>query len=399
MTIVENDNIERYLKKICEDKHFASYQRYKDLLTFIVTESINGRHVKEFNIAVKIYGENISEDKSDGRVRVYMHNLRKKLNSYYEESGRDDQIIFVLEKGSYNIKFTERLAKSEPTPKSVLSEENVSVKQKSNVKWWGISIIALALLVSVLFIVNRDKDLYCWESYLNSDTPTLCILADQVIVRPTTDTLYSGIIHGDIKNMSMYYDYIAQHPSDSLAISDFTLYSKSIPYAIHQLTKWFVGYDKDFLLTPESSFSDEVIKSSNLIYLGQFKSMDTSKRIFLRGSKRFSVDNRCIYVKKNGEKKGYRAKFDDNGTVVREYALVSFAPLDKNTNVMYFTSNHDIGTMAALNNFTNMDYLRNFYKQLPSSDSYFNVLLKVEGIGRTDITCEVVELEVIKPVK
>ena len=42
------------------------------------------------------------------------------------------------------------------------------------------------------------------------------------------------------------------------------------------------------------------------------------------------------------------------------------------------------------------DYLKSFYKKLPSEASYFNALFKVEGVERTDATCELVELEIIE---
>ncbi|MFI3248582.1 MAG: hypothetical protein R3Y39_05575 [Rikenellaceae bacterium] len=84
-----------------------------------------------------------------------------------------------------------------------------------------------------------------------------------------------------------------------------------------------------------------------------------------------------------------------NKVLTEEYAIVSYVRLNSSTNALYFTSNHDIGTMATLNSFTDIDFLKEFYKQLPSTDSYFNALFRVEGIGRTDITCTLIELEIL----
>lgn len=59
-------------------------------------------------------------------------------------------------------------------------------------------------------------------------------------------------------------------------------------------------------------------------------------------------------------------------------------------------SNYDIGVMATLRNLTNKVWLKEFYKKLPSKKNNFNALFKVSGIHRTDVSCELLELEVIE---
>ena len=61
--------------------------------------------LKEHIIGMELFEQNYNEDKNDGIVRVYMYNLRKKLKTYYTGAGINDEIVFALEKGSYNLKF------------------------------------------------------------------------------------------------------------------------------------------------------------------------------------------------------------------------------------------------------------------------------------------------------
>ncbi len=411
MSDIEREKLEYYINKIGDDAIFASSSRYRDMLIFIITESLKGTHIKELNIAAQLYGENFSEDKSDGRVRVYMHNLRKKLSQYYQTSGKDDEVVFVLERGNYNIQIQrscevdnkERCEVNQEGDEEAIVDNSSevitaeSLPASSGFRRWGI--LSLALLLLVVFALNYGfgtrQELYLWRSLLDGESKTLCILADQVTVHPAKDSLYSAVVHSSIKNRPMYHDYVKSHPDEPLSLNTFTLFSKAIPYATHRLTEWFCDHGQRFTLTPESSFTMEDIKSRSIIYIGQFKTMNTSSRLFLRGSSQFSVDNKFIYAGKSKEQRRYRAKFVDGKELTEEYAIVSYMPLHDDKKALFFVSNHDIGTIATLENFTDEAFLREFHEQLPSTDSHFNALFKVEGIGRTNIKCTLVELEVL----
>ena len=64
---------------------------------------------KELTIAHDVFGKSIDLDKkNDTQVRVYIHNLRKKLDSYYLHEGKSDEIIFEIPKGHYKVDFREK---------------------------------------------------------------------------------------------------------------------------------------------------------------------------------------------------------------------------------------------------------------------------------------------------
>lgn len=76
--------------------------------------------------------------------------------------------------------------------------------------------------------------------------------------------------------------------------------------------------------------------------------------------------------------------------------MVSFYPLSNGKNALYFLLNNDIGVMATVQKFTNKKYLYEFSSQLPKGAKHFNALFKVSEMQRTDISCKLVELEVLK---
>ncbi|MFR9650870.1 MAG: hypothetical protein SNG35_02450 [Rikenellaceae bacterium] len=388
---IDKTTIESYLNRISEDKIFADSPRYRGLLHFIVTQSLEGKHIKELNIAAQIYGENFGEDKSDGRVRVYMFNLRKRLDSYYKGGGASDEILFILEKGSYNMQFRQRDNSN--------SEPQVNATKRS-IGSWSLFFLGVLLTTAIFLspkLVKEFENHYCWDSFIRGDRPTLCILADQIIIQHKSDDVWTNELRiSTIKNRSQFYNYMMQNPNDSMRLSNFSLYSKAIPFSLHRLTEWLLSYDKRFTLTPDSNFSYDDINGTNIIYLGQIKTMDASSRLFLKSSKIFSVDQKFIYVTHGADKMRYRARFDNNEMITTEYALVSYMPLEGRNKALFFASNNDIGTMATINKFTDKSFLADFYRSLPSHDSHFNALFKVEGIGRTNITCELIELEILQ---
>ncbi|MFI3320300.1 MAG: hypothetical protein SNH01_05220 [Rikenellaceae bacterium] len=62
---------------------------------------------------------------------------------------------------------------------------------------------------------------------------------------------------------------------------------------------------------------------------------------------------------------------------------------------LYFVSNHDMGTIATVEKFTNREFLREFFSTIPKGE-HFNALFKVTGLGRTDSSCELTEIKIIE---
>src|SRR4030067_1282563 len=94
------------LDKILKSDLFASSQVYQDLLRFLVQSSISNTAPKEFTIATEILHKDTNFDPSqDTIVRVYIYNLRKKLEQYYGHQGKNEQVRIELPKGHYHVQF------------------------------------------------------------------------------------------------------------------------------------------------------------------------------------------------------------------------------------------------------------------------------------------------------
>lgn len=111
MTMDEHQIIDE-LSRITASDGFRSRKQMCNFLSYIVTETLEGRgrYLKQYTIAV--YGLGKAEDFSPGEnplVRVEAGRLRGLLATYYENEGKGSAVKIDLPKGSYQPEFVENI--------------------------------------------------------------------------------------------------------------------------------------------------------------------------------------------------------------------------------------------------------------------------------------------------
>lgn len=99
-----NDEIQPELDRVLNSDTFRKAPNLRHFLRYIVTNTIEGHadRIKESNIAIDVFSRREEFDgRIDNIVRVQAHRLRKLLETYYSEEGRDDRYHFSVPKGSY----------------------------------------------------------------------------------------------------------------------------------------------------------------------------------------------------------------------------------------------------------------------------------------------------------
>lgn len=98
------DAIRKQLDRIVASRAFASAERLRRFLRFVVEESLAGRdhELKEYTIGRHVCGRPESFDpKADPIVRVDANRLRTRLDAYYAAEGSLDSVRIQLPKGAY----------------------------------------------------------------------------------------------------------------------------------------------------------------------------------------------------------------------------------------------------------------------------------------------------------
>jgi hypothetical protein len=100
----DSADIGAVMERIVASPGFSKSGQLSNFLRFIVAETLAGRpeHIKAYTIAVDALGRDASFDpQADPIVRVEAGRLRRALEHYYENGGRNDPIVIELPRGSY----------------------------------------------------------------------------------------------------------------------------------------------------------------------------------------------------------------------------------------------------------------------------------------------------------
>jgi TolB-like protein/tetratricopeptide (TPR) repeat protein len=105
------DEVRDQLERILSDPALQGSSRRRDLLRYLVDETLAGRadHLKGYSIAIAIFGRQDGFDAgSDPVVRLEARRLRRDLDSYYAGAGAGDPIRIAIAKGAYVPSFERR---------------------------------------------------------------------------------------------------------------------------------------------------------------------------------------------------------------------------------------------------------------------------------------------------
>ncbi|WP_139956933.1 hypothetical protein [Flavicella sediminum] len=389
ISIEKRKEIYEALNRIQGHELFKRSSTYSSLLTYLVEKALVGEDLKEYTIGTDLFGENYENDKNYGTVRSKMYKLREKLSKYYENDGKKELLIFDIKKGQYNLTFLSADTYFESKPRK---GENLIIP----IKHLKIALALLLIAVFSFFIVRTliTKPTFIWEAYFEKKAENLLIISDQFIVyEKMKDGKMYGVSYPEINNYKDLIQYTQEHPNKDLKITDYTLMSKMAPYTVKTLSKWFDFNDNDFHLQLESKLKYEDLQKYNTIFIGQYKTMNLSKSLFLKDSKVFSTFKDGFKYKTDSIEKLYNTKFGTNLNV--EYAMVSYNTSESGHSALYFVSNNDIGVLATVRKFTSKIWLSEFQKQLQGTTKHFNALFEVRGIERNDFNCKLMELEVL----
>ena len=149
------EKIRAELERVLASAPFANSQRSQRFLRYVVEASLNNvdESLKEFAIAVDVFGRNTSYDPSiDAAVRVEAGRLRTRLREYYADGGNKDPIVIDVPKGGYRATFTAKLDPPSPANLETLGSTPPVLpdpKIYKTISWAGISVVLVVALAGL----------------------------------------------------------------------------------------------------------------------------------------------------------------------------------------------------------------------------------------------------------
>lgn len=162
---VSEDDIRRQLNRVLDYSGLQSSVRRREMLKYIVDETLAGREdrLKATTIALAVFGRGVDFDQqSDPIVRLEARKLRRDLDSYYADGGRNDAIRITIPKGHYVPKFEVQSAvatRTETAENAEIRNENVGLTWRDRIGTrFGFLVLTGAATVGAIFFWTAQPE-------------------------------------------------------------------------------------------------------------------------------------------------------------------------------------------------------------------------------------------------
>lgn len=100
---VPGDQVVEAVERVAASVVFAKAGRARQLLRYLGRKRLAGvgETVKEYTVALEVFGREWYDSKVDSVVRVEASRLRSLLAHYYESEGKADPLVLEVPKGGY----------------------------------------------------------------------------------------------------------------------------------------------------------------------------------------------------------------------------------------------------------------------------------------------------------
>ncbi len=400
------------LEKILASGPFRDGTKYQRLLRYLVDASLRGEVPKEVTIAIDVFNKptdfNPSEDTS---VRVQIHNLRKKLNGYYENEGKGDSIRLSIPKGHYQVKFTE----FNPVINQGTTSDVTTKRSRFNIY----KVFAILFGIATLFLIYDKMNV--------SSSPAQQLLIDK------TDPIW-GSFFNDLSTSLVIGDFLIFHEYDSAVnrmrrIQDYEINQKeSLDVFIQenpgkQIEKWNLGelphnsifnvvdiypvfsaFNKPMDINFSSEIEIDFIKDRNLIYVGEFKNLRALKNLTANLPIRYQTKpwwDGTIYIEEDTTIVLNTFHNFEKSRFIVDLALVAKLPGQNMENYLLIAGFGYDSQVKAVKMFSDPRELAELkaailarHQQIPE---YFVAILKVSGFDRASSNAEITYLKEIHP--
>ena len=439
------------LERILSSKYFVNAHKKKEFLRLICDFHLNGRahELNEYILGYEVFArDNEYNPSGDPIVRVFAHEIRKKLENYYKTEGSSDPIRLTIPAGTYQPVFTHQLPAAAATTRETAtpSETQVDAKLKAGLEpawrrlspgivWMGLTVVCLSVAVVSLVISNRqlrqrvsntgagqDAPVYgeVWAPFLKDNSPPLVILSNPPVLRFTNPSDTEPVIKDSIplarETVKALEDKFVTNPevsikeslgpagnstaaekdrvtiernrTPSLILSTNVYTGMGEAIGLHYLTDFFRKAGRSILLKQSRTLSAEDLRKHNVILLGGVWVNEWSSK--LTRSEDFVFTSKATIENRNpqpGEEREYIPQFDRRtGSLIVDYAVITVKPNIADANqVMLLAGIYSQGTEAAAEYVTNKTYHDQLSQRLQQSKGAERSLLYFQALLKVGV--------------
>ena len=375
---------------------------YSALLEYLVDCSLSGKTPKEIELAVDVLNRGETFDVSaDSTVRVYIHQLRKKLDSYYESYEHDAICRIVIPKGQYTIAAQRKISTS------IVEASQNNQKSNSKLKNGLLLLVITLLVVNLTYMVSSDRNNNIevsqdaaqhpiWASVLQDDLPILLVMGDYYIFGELN-------ANGNIARMVREFNVNSSLDLEEMQFSDFeraenyldlnlSYMPEGSAFALARILPILHRGGKTANITMMSDLTTSDIRENHIVYIGYISGLEKLTDIAFSGSGLRL--GRSYDELLNAQTKEYYtsdAGLPEEGQPFKDYGLFSSFPVSTDTQVVLIAGMRDAGLMHTAQALSDSESLNDLAVAVDSdADSGFEVLFEVFGIDRMNFDSNLV---------
>jgi hypothetical protein len=390
----EKEIIKQEVTKLSEGGILGRSRSYVRLLEYLALCSSENRVPKELEIASEVFGKGADFDPNqDSLVRVYVHNLRQKLDTYYsrEENANSERI--AIPKGEYRL----TVVSGAETPTATSSGRSPPL-------WIAALIAALIVNLAVIVLVGGgggDSDEYSdaasssvWASVMDDDLPFLVVVGDYYIFAEIDRFgSVSRLVRefdvnspGDLEARFMFEPELMETYVDL----DLTYLPHSSATALSNVLRVVYQSDKPVRVTPMSDLNIADLRDGHVIYVGYISALDKLMDFVFTSSglrpgdtydELINVETGETYTSGAGMPRDGQRNYTD-------YGMLSTFPGPGGNQIMVIAGTRDEGLMHTAQAVADPEALSALQQRLPQSTSGENAieaLYEVTGVDRTNL--------------
>jgi hypothetical protein len=385
------------LQEILESPEFKESKRYQDLLKYLVGETLAGKAPKEITVGIQFFGKDPSFDpKEDPTVRVYLNNLRKKLEHYYLTSEKPHAFRLTVPKGHYQVEFEKSTEKPTPPRKSRLSMYLVG----------GVVIICAVLLGYFGRGALNPPEVHeatrnpIWKEFVTPNSrPTLVLLGDFFFLYERTADGKPGNFVRDLKiNTPEDFRQIGkQDPqfSKRYVQSDFTFLRPSATWGLGQILPVLQHSPNGYSLKLASRFTVDDLKSNNVVFIGSFKTLyDLQKFLHVFGLE-YTITPASFKIKgeRNDSTRVFSPSEIKGGNYEKDFAVVAKGAGPDGSTILLLLGFADSGVIESARAATDPKMLETIRSTVArgafTDPPYFTLVVETEGINQAIFKSEI----------
>lgn len=385
-----SEEIDREIAHLLKSGMLGRSPLLKALFAYLVDRGRRNQPPREVEIAQDVFARSADIAVEDGISRVYVHRLRRRLESFYRDNPSYLQI--ELPHGEYRLVARLIIPQHDGPIPDEHYEPDLPEKlpgpgrRRYSFLIWGTFMAAFCgFAILVLTLPKKESSVLesnVWSPILTNGRPTLVVEGDYYLFGEYDGTLDVRrlILDFNIRTRDELEAYLLRHPDDARKYGD--VHEKYLPfsisYALMQLSP-ILRDMKDLRIAPASALSTGPLPIQNIIYLGLTSGLAEVSTPLLASS-RFTFGSGYDEIVDQVLHKSYLGHSDmlDNGEPERQYGIVSEFPGPNGNRYLVVTGTGELALSGLAQAITDQKLLAQI-DRTASAGLAFEALFKIDG--------------------